>query len=140
MNRKANTPIAIVILTLAFFAVLGVAWFELHGQNRDVTLILQGPELIEKTYSQESQTNLLIQNIVSNAAAKTTQDKLEFVENMKSELQKYKINDKYPIEQLARLETQLTEQNILIQDGIVSLNLNLKIHEAVKNQVLNSFQ
>lgn len=133
MNKKANTPVAIVIFVIALVAVIGVAWYSITLQNKDIKIILQGPELIERTYTQVPRANILIGDVVAKAATKTTSpNKAEFIQNVMNELQKYKVGNEYPIEQLSQFESQLTEQNIGFEENIVSVNLELTAKESIE--------
>jgi hypothetical protein len=126
MNKKATTPIAIVILTIAFFLVIGYAWFSFLTKADEIKLRIQGTSLPEEVYAKESQINFYINSIVQNSA-KNSANAQEFVTKFRQELEKYKVNEHYIIPQLEQVETQLSEEKVKIEQDSISISFKIKI-------------
>ncbi|MBU0907281.1 MAG: hypothetical protein KKD18_03925 [Nanoarchaeota archaeon] len=137
MHKKANTPLAILLLVIGFFLVLGFAWFAFLTRSGELQLYIDSNHLLESMYAKESQINIYINSLVQisakDAAASTEKEKA-FVTRFRQELEKSKIQGKYFMPQLEYIDQQLSEDNVKIQNDILSIPFKIKIDGAIKDE------
>jgi len=137
MNKKANTPLAILILTAVFFLIVGYAGLTFLTKGKEVKLMIQGASILESVYAEESQINLYIQTAATSAAKNTNLDsnpETIFIQNLKGELSKYKTGNVYILPELRLIEPQLKEENTNINEDTISITLRIKIDEKLEDE------
>jgi len=130
MNKKASNPIAIVLLVVAFFLVIGYARFTFLDRAEEIRLHIQGSSTLEEVYAKESQVNFYIGSIIKTSAREATGNsnpKEAFLTKFKQELENYKVSGRYIIPQLEQIEAQLSEEKIKIDDDSISVSFKIKI-------------
>ncbi len=137
-NKKgAGAPIAIGILIILIFVLLTVAYEKFYFRIQQTSILIENSDLLETVYSQESKVNFQIQQIVDSSAIGTSSsinDKAKFIENMKKELEKYKVQDNYIIPELGQLPERLTENRVITDNGQISIKLRIKIENSLQNE------
>ena len=135
-NKKGGVPIAVAVFVVVVFILMGLAWQKFYVKSKDLQIQIDGANILEKIYAEESQVNFYIGEIVENAAGGMgvggSED--EFIQNVRNELLKYKIGEGYLIPQLEQVEIQLAEENVEIIDDVVSISLRIKIDESIGDE------
>lgn len=137
MNKKANTPIAIAILTLAFFMVIGFAWYTFLTKSGEVELYIQSPYLLEEIYAKESPINTHIGSLVHAAGRQITEGtniKEKFIENLRFELEKNEMNERYITPELEQLRDQLLKENINLEEKNLTIPFTITINGLIEDE------
>lgn len=126
MNKKAGSPLAILLLTIGVIIVMIAAWFIFLTKEDFKQIQTQSPDILDEIYSKESEINFYISQIMQTSTENLVPvTKTQFLNNFKEEFKKQNLEQLLP--ELKTVEPQLIESNVNIQNNEATLTLKFKI-------------
>ena len=137
-GKKANTPIGILILVVMSIILCSFTLLSFHSRNGDLSELI-GVDHLSGIYSKEVIINYYINNIIEKSSKGLTGDlKTDFINNMKSEIVKYKDEGSFIVSELSQVDEQINNgefaDKININDEIIEVEFNIKIKDEVINE------
>ncbi|MDP2925532.1 MAG: hypothetical protein Q8N99_04115 [Nanoarchaeota archaeon] len=150
MRNKSKKAADSLSTTLLVFMALSLVLLTLYMFNKDVRAYstkVENSKLIDSAYLKENELDFYINNILEksilNISSQSKDIKKDFIDNLKKELYKHKVDGSFIIEELFLIEPQLIEDNIELKQGKIFLKLNLKIDKTLftkeKKELLISY-
>jgi len=126
-NKKAS--IATIVLVFMTVALAGVSLFIFITNTNKVGGNIVDSRILDGVYVKENAVNFYINEIMAKAIAKSDfgYGKGDFIDNFKKELEKYKLNEDFVVEELEQLGDQINDENVRVLDNKVYLNVKIEI-------------
>jgi hypothetical protein len=124
-NKKADSLMAILLIVMLTFVLLGLSFFYLAYRAEKIRQITSSG--IENVYIREELINFYIQNIMDSSVKISGGNKATFISEFKKRVNLYKRNGEFTIVEFGQIEPQLQEDKIIIEDGKMGLPLEFKI-------------
>ncbi len=125
MNKKGD--ISITLLVVMAVVVAGAASFIFLTDSGKLEQKVANARALDEIYSKEEVLDFYISEILDNIKGITTKE--DFVDKFRSEIGKYKDNEKYVLEELANVRIQAGEARIENGKVIVDFNIPLGFKE-----------
>lgn len=138
-NRKINKKwdkqamaLSIVLLVIMVFVIIGVCLIYFVLYVRGVGTTIHIPDKIDSLYTRENYLNFYLTDIFERSSKDFNfgQGKSKFIERFKNNLNDYKNKDgNYVVDDITQIETQINEGNVNLDEGKISLSLNIVLSE-----------
>jgi hypothetical protein len=136
---KRAMSISIVLLVIMVFVIIGICLMYFILYVRDTGSTLHIPDKIDSLYTRQNYLDFYLKDIFE----KSTKDfnfgnsKGEFIERFKNNLYSYKNkNGNYDVIDLNLIQSQITEENVNLDNDKISLGLNIVLESGDENDVL----
>jgi len=134
IKNKKSMSISIVILVIAtlVLTIVSLFAFNIRGDNISARISLAN---LDNVYVVEDLVNFYVYEMIENSIEEGMSEE-KFIENLKTEFNKYKQGDDFVLEELRQIEFQINKENIEIKEinGInkkVSIILEISILESI---------
>jgi hypothetical protein len=137
MNKKAGTPIDILILVLIAVGLSVGCLYIFYLNGNYVSAKISDSRFLDSVYVKENQINFYTEDIVDKSLIGINNKENpipEFIENLKIELGKYKTSKGYVIPELAQLENQINNENIEFIDNEIKFSFNINLKQDFENK------
>jgi len=128
MNKKAmSIPILLLLILTLVLIVTTLFYFNIKQKDVKDTILI--PDEVDRVYVKGIQINYYLQDIFDNSVKdfKFEDGKQVFIGNFKKELERYKKDESFIMNELSQVENQIVEDNIELNEEKVVLNLYLEI-------------
>ena len=134
-NKKGAMLSLVILAFMGALIVFSAIVVFLLPKTAKIAEIIDIPNTLDSVYIQESQLNLVLEQIFENSLKSydLTSGKESFISNFKNELNKYKGengNYLWLTSELKQVENQISVDRISIEGNKINLVLNLKIEKA----------
>ncbi len=130
--KKAMT-LSIVFLVLATLVLTSFSLFIFYQREKSIQEEIYITRFLDELYIKEEQINFYLNEIMKNAAANSKNEE-EFINNFKSELEKYKSVEP----ELSQIESQLNNIEVLDKEAKAEFKIVLEENFIKKGKVIFS--
>lgn len=125
MNKK-GMEVSVILLVIATLIISSYALFTFYGGRQKVDEKVQIKGILEDLYSQESQINFYLENVIEKISISDKQNpEKEFLDGFQKGIFSYKGQSGYAFPELLQVESQLKTENLKIADNKIKIKINI---------------
>lgn len=135
LNKKADAATLWLVFMALFLVGATIVVFIVHSNK--IGSEIKDSNVLGEVYERENEMNFYINEILDKSMQgfKEENEKRELINNITNELNNYKINENYIIEELSQVEEQIKEDNIIIENNKITITFNLYIKKKFNDKL-----